>query len=73
LKHIEDNGAGVLYRGGDGYSEVIYPGEEGLTAEIMTRSEKGYTLLPLEKYLLLGTEKFDLKYSLLFILHVLSH
>jgi hypothetical protein len=45
LRHIENNGAGVLYRGGEGYSEVmyiyiyIYPGGEVLFAEIMTRSK----------------------------------
>jgi len=46
LRHIENNGAGVLYRGGEGYSEVIYPGEERLIVEIMTRSKKVSKLLP---------------------------
>jgi len=40
MKHIENYGAGVLYRGREGYSEVICPGEEGLIAEIMTSSKK---------------------------------
>jgi len=40
LRRIKSKGIGVLYRGGDGYREVIYPGEEGLIAEIMTRSKK---------------------------------
>ena len=43
----------------------IYPGREGLIAEIMTRSKNVCKLIPLEKYLLLGTEKGNLKYSLL--------
>jgi hypothetical protein len=61
LRDIENNGAGILYRGGEGYSEVIYSERKGLTAEIMTRSEKVYKLLLLEKYLLLGTESGNLK------------
>lgn len=65
MRHIENNGAGVLYHGGEGYSEVIYPKEERLTAEIMTHSKKVYKLLPLEKCLLLGAEKGYLQYSLL--------
>ena len=61
MRDIENNGAGILYRGGEGYSEVIYPERKGLIAEIMTRSEKVYKLLLLEKYLLLGTESGNLK------------
>lgn len=61
MRDIENNGAGILYRGGEEYSEVIYPEGKGMIAEIMTRSKKVGKLSLLEKYLLLETESGNLK------------